>query len=195
MIKGKIGVGVEGPSDLQFWDKVLPKHLQGWQFDIRNMKNRDKLVRAVPDLYEEFRNLKRQAAFVLLGSDKSPCVCEMLGFFDARILAEAKKPLTTRYLHLCVAVKRLECWYLADPDGINRLFPGSNYQSPADTSILHGKHEIEKMLKAHSKQPVGYNEIEFAKSFAPLFAPNRAERHSVSFRYYWRRISAVCQSQ
>ena len=31
----KIGVGVEGPSDLQFWSKVLPKHFRAWQFDIR----------------------------------------------------------------------------------------------------------------------------------------------------------------
>ncbi len=40
-----IGVGVEGPSDLQFWHKVLHKHFRGHKFDVRNMKNRDKLIR------------------------------------------------------------------------------------------------------------------------------------------------------
>ena len=36
----RIGVGVEGPSDLAFWDKVLHKHFPGVRFDIRNMKDR-----------------------------------------------------------------------------------------------------------------------------------------------------------
>jgi hypothetical protein len=68
-----VGVGVEGPSDFQFWNKILHKHFRGWQFDIRNMKNRDKLVRATPDLIDEFRALKRRAAFILLDRDRDPC--------------------------------------------------------------------------------------------------------------------------
>ena len=44
----KIGVGVEGPSDRAFWDKVLHKYFPGVRFDIRNMKTRDKLIRADP---------------------------------------------------------------------------------------------------------------------------------------------------
>lgn len=38
------GVGVEGPSDFQFWSKVLHKYFYPIQFDIRNMKNRGRLI-------------------------------------------------------------------------------------------------------------------------------------------------------
>ena len=33
----KIGIGVEGPSDRLFWDKMLHKHFPDCYFDIRNM--------------------------------------------------------------------------------------------------------------------------------------------------------------
>jgi hypothetical protein len=107
-----VGVGVEGPSDLQFWNKVLHKHFRGMRFDIRNMKNRDKLIRATPDLSDEFRSLKRAAGFIILDADQDPCVSSLLDCFDSAIRAEFQRS-ESRYLHLCVAFKRIECWYLA----------------------------------------------------------------------------------
>ena len=191
----KIGVGVEGPSDFQFWNKVLPKHHRGWQFDIRNMKNRDKLVRATPDLVEEFRGLKRHAAVIILDRDKDPCIKAVLDTFDPAMLTEAtKQPPTDRYLHIAVAIKKLECWYLADAQAINAVIPGAHWQAPPETAACNGKREIEELIRSQSKTPIGYNEIDFAKSIAPKFGPGRAEGNSASFRYFWTRMSGICSA-
>lgn len=56
------GVGVAGPSDFQFWHKVLHKHFRGCRFDVRNMKNRDKLIRETPKLLDTFRDCHYAAA-------------------------------------------------------------------------------------------------------------------------------------
>ena len=53
----RIGVGVEGPSDRVFWDKVLHKHFAGVQFDIRNMKTREQLIRQTPRQLASFCSL------------------------------------------------------------------------------------------------------------------------------------------
>lgn len=184
----KIGVGVEGPSDFQFWSKVLPKHFRGWQFDIRSMNNRDKLIRATPDLLEEFRNLKRRAAFIILDRDDDPCTRSLLDCFDQCIRSEASRPLPERYLHLCVAIKRIECWYLADAQAIASVIPGANWQSPPDTGACHGKNEIKQLLRTQAPS-MGYNEIQFAKLVAPKFTPARAEIHSGSFKHFWQRMT------
>jgi len=191
----KIGVGVEGPSDLQFWGKILPKHFRGWQFDIRNMKNRDKLVRATPDLVEEFRSLKRRAAIIILDRDKDPCIQAVLESFDPASRQAAKtEPIQERFLHICVAVRKLECWFLADSQAINAVIAGASWAPPAETAECSGKHEIGQLLQSRSQSSVGYNEIDFAKSIAPKFAPRRAETRSASFRHFWRRLSTVCSS-
>jgi hypothetical protein len=184
---------VEGPSDLQFWSNVLPKHFRGWQFDIRNMKNRDKLVRATPDLFEEFRNLRRRAAIIILDRDKDPCIQAVLNSFDpAALKAARKQPITERFLHICVAIRKIECWYLADAQAINTVITGAAWESPPETATCSGKREIEQLLQSRSRTPIGYNEIDFAKSIAPKFAPRRAETRSASFRYFWHRVSTIC---
>lgn len=189
----KIGVGVEGPSDFQFWSKVLPKHFRGWQFDIRNLKNRDKLVRATPDLIEEFRGLKRRAAIIIIDRDKDPCVQTVLSSFDpASLEAARKQPVAERFLHICVAIRKLECWYLADAQAINTVIPGVAWTPPPDTAVCNGKSEIHQLLQSRSRSPIGYNEIDFAKSIAPKFVPRRAEMNSASFHHLWRRVSTIC---
>ena len=50
------GVGVEGPSDRIFWEKVLHKYFRRSRFDVRAMKTRDKLIRESPLLLETFRS-------------------------------------------------------------------------------------------------------------------------------------------
>ena len=190
-----VGVGVEGPSDFQFWNKILHKHFRGWQFDIRNMKNRDKLVRATPDLIDEFRALKRRAAFILLDRDKDPCNQAVLTCFEPTVVAAARRqPPAARFVHICVAVKKLECWYLADAMAINAVIGGGSWAAPSDTASCNGKSEIAELLRAQSKAPIGYNEIDFAKSIAPKFSPRRAEDHSASFHYLWSRVSGVCST-
>ena len=74
----RFGVGVEGPSDLAFWDKVLHRSFPGCRFDIRNMKNREKLLRETPILYESFKDFHYQAGFILVDRDDDPCVTAVL---------------------------------------------------------------------------------------------------------------------
>lgn len=49
-----IGVGVEGASERTFWTKVLPKNFAGVRFDVRNLKNKERLIRATPRLLDAF---------------------------------------------------------------------------------------------------------------------------------------------
>jgi hypothetical protein len=42
------------------------KHFPGCRFDIRNMKNREKLIRETPVLYESFKDLHYKGGFVRL---------------------------------------------------------------------------------------------------------------------------------
>lgn len=67
------GVGVEGPSDFQFWHKVLHKHFRGCRFDVRNMKNRDKLIRETPKLLETFRYFWDMVESKARSGRNSPC--------------------------------------------------------------------------------------------------------------------------
>lgn len=57
----KVGIGVEGPSDREFWDKVLHKHFPKVRFDVRNMKTREKLINQSLQLLEQFRSLQYTA--------------------------------------------------------------------------------------------------------------------------------------
>jgi hypothetical protein len=98
----KFGLGVEGPSDLAFWDKVLHKHFPGCRFDIRNMKNRVKLIRATPILYESFKDLHYQAGFILVDRDDDPCATAVLDLFDSTLHPILRKPVAERFLFICM---------------------------------------------------------------------------------------------
>ena len=93
-----IGVGVEGPSDRAFWDKVLHKHFPGVHFDIRNMNSRGKLIRQTPRLLDTFRSLHYAAGFILVDRDKDPCIAAILQRFDEVSREEARRPADERYL-------------------------------------------------------------------------------------------------
>ena len=100
------GVGVEGPSDFQFWHKILHKHFRGCRFDVRNMKNRDKLIRETPKLLETFRDCHYVAGFILVDLDDDPCLASVLGLFDAAIRTAARLPdKRARFLHVCIAIE------------------------------------------------------------------------------------------
>jgi len=180
----KIGVGVEGPSDLQFWNKLLHKHFRSCRFDVRNMKNRDKLIRESPRLLETFMDLHYDAGFILVDLDDEQCVSAVLELFCESVRQKAQLPKKDRFLHVCVAKKNLESWYLADPDAINAVVPGCLYSAPTETSHL-GKGKLRELLVSQLGRGAGFNEIAFAKGIAPKFSPQRALSHSSSFSYFW----------
>ncbi len=185
-----VGVGVEGPSDFQFWHKVLHKHFRGCRFDVRNMKNRDKLIRETPKLLDTFRDCHYTAGFILVDQDDDPCLDSVFNLFDAAIRTAARLPdKTARFLHVCVAIEELESWYLADAVAINAVIPGAVWSAPADTGSVD-KGTVRSLVRHRLGRNASFNEIDFAKSIAPKFDPTRARPHSASFRYFWELLEA-----
>jgi hypothetical protein len=179
-----IGVGVEGPSDLQFWDKVLHKHFRGHTFDVRNMKNRDKLIRETPRLMESFAGCHYAAGFSLVDMDDDPCVSAVLGLFDEAVRNTRQNAREARAFHVCIAIKEIESWFLADTTAIQAVMPGCEWEVPEDTRTT-AKGRLRTLYKAHLGKQASFNEIAFAKDIAPKFSPARALPHSASFRYFW----------
>ena len=188
-----IGIGVEGPSDRAFWDKVLHKHFPGVRFDIRNMKNRDKLVRATPRLLDNFRSLHYAAGFILVDRDKDPCVAAILQRFDAAIQQEARQPEDARYLSICVAIRGFEAWLLADVTAVKTLLPGASYTVPSDTASLNPGKKLKELWQQQYGRNSSPNKIGFASMMEPQFEPGRARQHSASFTYFWSRLTAAYQ--
>lgn len=180
-----IGVGVEGPSDRHFWDKVLHKHFRGHRFDVRNMKNRGNLIRETPRLMECFRDGHYAAGFTLVDMDDDPCVTAVLGLFDDAVRAKVRSgDRSRRPFHICVAVKELESWFLADADAVRSVMPGSAWEVPEDRRPA-AKGHLRKLFKSQFGKMAAFNEIAFAKDIAPKFSPARARQHSASFCYFW----------
>ena len=186
----KFGVGVEGPSDLIFWKKVLNKHFAPHRFDVRNMQNRDKLIRATPDLVEQFRSAKYDGVFILADKDKERCLTELRVLFGDTERNACQLPRDERFLNLCAPIRCVEAWYLADEAGMRLAIPGTDYVVPANTDG-QGKGGIRSLLTALYGNRVAYNEILFATSMAPLFDPAAARLHSTSFNYFWTRLEEV----
>ena len=188
-----IGIGVEGPSDLHFWNKVLPKHFPRWRFDVRMMKNRDKLIRESAKLLDAFRSLSYQAGFVLIDMDDDPCITETVSLFDPLIQQHRKDhERRERFLHVCVTKRELEAWLLADAAAIRAVIPDSDYEAPEDTAAF-GKGKLQRHLRAVQGRHTIFNEIAFARDIAPKFSPNRARRHSSSFEYFWTILECVAK--
>jgi hypothetical protein len=179
-----IGVGVEGPSDLQFWGKVLHKHFRGHRFDVRNMKNRDKLIRETPRLMESFADCHYAAGFSLVDMDDDPCIAAVLDLFEESVRHTRQAPRNARAFHVCIAIKEIESWLLADTAAIRAVMPGCDWEAPDDT-CTSAKGRLRTLYKTHFGRQASFNEIAFAKDIAPKFNPNRAQPHSASFRYFW----------
>lgn len=186
----KFGVGVEGPSDQLFWNKVLNKHFAPHRFDVRNMQNRDKLIRATPQLLEQFRNAGFHGLFILADKDKQPCLTALRQLFaDAEHMAFLE-PRLGRYLNLCAPVRNVEAWYQADEAGIRAVTGVMDYVVPADTDGK-GKGTIRLLYAQLHGNQLAYNEIHFAKELAPKFDPAAARKRSPSFNYFWTRLEEV----
>jgi hypothetical protein len=184
-----IGVGVEGPSDREFWNKVLHKHFPKTKFDIRNMKNRDNLIRETPRLLDAFRSLRYNAAFIIVDRDDTPCPAAVIDEFDETVRQEARKPSSERYLFICVAIRELEAWLLADGNAINAVLPKASYALPKETGDIGAERLLKKLWREQHGQ-IAFNKINFARSLAPKFKPERASKHSASFKYFWNRIDS-----
>lgn len=188
-----IGVGVEGPSDRAFWDKVLHKHFPGVRFDIRNMKTREKLIRATPRLLDSFRSLRYAAGFILVDRDRDPCVAAVLERLDAVSREAARQPADERYLFVCVAIRGFEAWLLADAAAIKALLPRASYTAPSDTAGLNPGRLLRTLWQQQYGQNSTPNKIGFARMMASPFEPEAAGQHSASFSYFWSRLTAACQ--
>lgn len=184
------GIGVEGPSDKHFWDKVLHKHFRKHKFDVRSMNNREKLIRETPRLLDQFRSLRYEAGIILLDKDDDPCISSVIALFDEQIRNTRKSPKHSRFLHLCVATRDLEAWYLADKEAINKVISGADYESPADTRSL-SKGRLRKLYRQTVGSNASFNEIDFAKKIGPAFNPARAKDHSTSFKYLWDTLTQL----
>lgn len=152
----KIGVGVEGPSDRTFWHGVLHKHFAGIQFDVRNMRTKETLIRGTPQLLESFRSLG--------------------------------------YLFVCVAIRGLESWFLADPFSINGLMPGANYIAPRETARVNPKRRLSDLWTKQFGPNSSPRKIGLASMMAPQFDPEVARQHSASFDYFWTRLTTNLES-
>ena len=183
-----IGVGVEGPSDRIFWHKVLHKHFRNLRFDIRSMKGRGSLIRDAQRLLETFRNAHYTAGFLLIDRDQNPCITSVIQEFDAAIQTEARKLPGERFLNICVAVRELEAWYIADETAVANMFPASAYTAPVETGSLSAVQILEELWRAQYGRSA-FNKLEFARIVAPHFSPKVAAAHSASFNYFWERMS------
>jgi hypothetical protein len=178
---------------------VLHKHFQGVKFDIHNMKSCEKLIRETPRLLDTFRDLRCAAGFILLNFDKCfrdrmPCPAAVLDEFDDRIRGEALQPREERYLFICVAVRGLEAWFLADADAICAVLPKVTYMAAEETGAINAGAEIQHLW--NQQHPgAAFNKIDFAKSIAPKFTPSNAANHSRSFTHFWTRISSAIANE
>lgn len=185
----KIGVAVQGPSDREFWVKVLHKNFPLVQFDVRNMKCQFKLIKSIPRFFNNCMSLKYGKAFVLLDLDDSPCVSGLINSLDPFCKKEAKKPIEKRFLHICIAIRELEAWFLADGTAIQSIFERSNYSPKGDTGKINTTKQLEKILREnYGHNNSSLNKIEFARMIAPVFNPENAVTRSESFSYFWTRM-------
>ena len=187
----RIGVGVEGPSDQKFWRRFLHRAFPGRLFDVRNMKNRHKLIASAPRLLATFREAGYAAGVIILDLDENPCVGDVRSFFDEDLRREFRRAMEERYLHLCVAIKELESWFLADCEAVSKLLPEAEYRLPADTCIWGAGKLKELWKQQYGGRLVAFNKIDFADRIAPLFCVERAKEHSASLRIAWERIEVA----
>ena len=189
-----IGVGVEGASERTFWTKVLHKNFAGVHFDVRNLKNKESLIRETPRLLDAFRSLHYTAAFILVDRHRDPCTTAVLHRFDDIIQGEARRPVDGRYLFICVAIKGLEAWYLAAPSAINALLPRASYVAPDETATLNPKRELKALWKKQFGKNSAPNKIGFARMMAPRFDPEEGRKRSASFDYFWIRMNGASKA-
>lgn len=187
----RIGIGVEGPSDKAFWEKVLHRSFPGCLFKIVNLSGRIPLARTAPDLSEGFRNSGYAAAFFLLDADEMPCALAVLELFDDSFRKAAfRQPVSGRFAHIAVAIRELESWILADPGCIRELLGFPEYEVSGPEEKHGGKAKFQRLCKEWNAPLGGLDDRELAGRAGSRFSPARARKHSASFDYFWNRLTA-----
>ena len=186
----KIGVGVEGPSDAKFWGKVLCKHFQSHQFYVRNMNCKSKLIRETPKLVDHYRKLGYAAAIIFVDCDDPPyCATPVIEKFEAETQEMAREPLQERFVFICVAIRELEAWFLADPAAIKKIVEVAYQPSTQeDTGDLNAEKTLKDLWRKQHGKNSPLNKIDFAERIAKHFNPEQAMKRSASFKHCWNRI-------
>lgn len=189
----RVGVVVEGPSDLMFWHRLLGRMFssQGWWFDIRNLKGGDRVIQQAPELANAFRKAGYHSAIFIVDADKAPCPTTILARFDERFLRDTRsQPPASRFAHVFVAVRELESWVLADEECMRLLLEFPGYQVPAAGAPPAGKAKLLRLCREHGAAASGMQDHQFARQAAGGFDPLRASEHSPSFAHFWERLTA-----
>ena len=131
------------------------------------------------------RDRHDDARIVAIASDSDHCVTETRTRFAEKILEELERDISERYLHLCVAVAKIESWYLADDEAIRSVIRGVEY----DAREYDPRWAKKKLGDLHVQVGAVYNSIDFGERIATKFDPQRAAQRSDSFRIAWERIS------
>ena len=182
-----IGVAVEGISDRGFWSKLLHREFQGSLFRVGKMGSRDKLIRKAPMLHDAYRKAKYTGGLFIIDLDKNPCVEELRDLFDEETRKELKKPLAERFLHLGVANRKIESWYLADFEAVQAVIPSADYDL-ADYSCNWGKKKLGELWSAEHGRNATFNAEDFGLRIASVFSVERARKVSPSLHVAWERI-------
>jgi hypothetical protein len=188
----EIGVAVEGPSDLIFWDRVLGRQFAGQSclFRIRSLGGRDRLIREAPNLTDDYRKAGYHSAFFILDADKAPCAPDVLALFDEAFRSEVMQPaIADRFAQVCIAFRELESWVLADAACIQNLLGCTSYSAPLLDAQPSGKAKLLRLCREYSAISAGLEDRDFARQAAGFFAPENARLHSSSFARFWRRLS------
>lgn len=150
------------------------------------MRDRERLIQSTPRLLEAFRDARYKAGFIIVDRDDAACPTAVIDDFDEAVRDEARKPIATRFLFVCVAVRTLESWLLADAAAINAVLPTARYSAPRETGDASGK--LGQLWRQQYPR-TAFNKIDFAKRIAPKFTPGDAARHSASFKLFWERVA------
>ena len=189
----RIGIGVEGPSDYTFWNKVLHRHFadSGVLFRISAMHGRSKLIRGAADLLGAFASAGCAAVFLLVDKDKDPCMTSVYDEFPDEFRNRLRDGSRQPPCCLCIADRELESWYLADEEAMREALGLADYSAAAGGGKIAGKGKLEKLLIEHASLGAAFNEIAFAKQIGALFRPENAARNSASFAYFWEKLESA----
>ena len=190
-MRPKIGIGVEGVSDRDFWRPFLRRIFPGIDFKFWTMKGREKLIRRTPDLLDTFRNAHFAAGIIIVDCDKDPCITHVMDLFEATVKQEFRTPREDAYFFLCVAVRKMENWFLADEHAVSQVLPDAQYDLTGDSSLIGVGTLLKRLWKERHGATSTFNKRLFAASIAPHFDPDRAGTNSHSFARSWMRITSA----
>lgn len=188
----RVGVVVEGPSDLVFWHRLLGRMFssQGYWFDIRNLKGGDRVIQQAPELVNDFRKAGYHSAIFIVDADSAPCPSTTLARFDESFLRDLRRHAPAkRFVHIFVATRELESWILADEECMRLLLEFPNYQAPGVEAQPAGKAKLLRLCREHGASVSGMQDHEFARQAASRFDPMRARDRSPSFAHFWERLT------